>query len=807
MVAHSMTRAPSDGSWGEHSQESDTSTDAFQVSSDKVVSCQSVSSTWPSRNSLSSEDGSKLLQQAYVSEFSTNTTSEDGAEEDEDEEKEQLSFAELAMREDLLDKRGKPAFAKATHFVSHAWRYIFGPFVEAVRHWVEETGVSEDVTYFWVDAFVVNQNQSQKYPQEWWSTRFMQAVGEIGNTVLVLDSWHNPECFQRAWVIWEMYCTTVTGARLHITMGPETMEDFNETLVTSFEKVQTALSNIDVATSEAFSQTDCDMIHSEIKRTIGFIKLNELVQTRLMQWLLEKGKSRLKALKNEETGDLSVEPGASRIKLADNLARMQRETGNVAEAVVSFEALLTEVMAKLGPNHLFTLSCMNQLAVTYQKSGRMEEAMQLHKKSLTHRVEVLGLHHADALQSTSNLAVLISSQKPLTVSTFEEAQLLFKQAISGREVDCGPSHPSTLYTVSNLAKLLSDAPAPSLELFEEAEALHQRAVSKLTEKLHSTHPLTLTAMHNQAHHWLVFYEFTIGLDDETIEDKHSLAMRAEQLLRHVHNLRTEKLGKQHQDTLLTEQSLMKCNRLLRKLMRKSQFARHKEYTSWAELSVEEFTMPNTCDVFLKMRQRLKHYGVYFLLSELGDLGFVDVETGKLTTGMQPFNIFARLAGGVQVQASMAQEQAKLGKFQKDYLLVKNRPDNDDRWNSTEPAWLGKASMSERHRFLTIKNLHWEWFNVLTFGLVSALPRALRLLRDMKEAAHLWLKSQTDWSDSVGLYLNVHAHTTLHSFHLHIVDMDTLGPTWEHVCHKNLSIDDAIAALEIELDESRGETSV
>jgi hypothetical protein len=198
-----------------------------------------------------------------------------------------------------------------------------------------------------------------------------------------------------------------------------------------------------------------------------------------------------------------------------------------------------------------------------------------------------------------------------------------------------------------------------------------------------------------------------------------------------------------------------------------------------------------------MRRRLRHFGIDQLLSELVEQGYVDRESSKLTLGMQPFNIFARLAGGVQTQDSMTEENAMLGKFQEEFLLVCNRPENGDMWQSSDPAWLGKASMSKRHRFLTLRDLDWEWFNVLTFGLVSGPQKALRILNDMKAAAELWLKSQTDWSDWVGLFLHVHAHSSVHSFHLHIVDMNHLGPTWDHLCHKNLKIDDAIAAIQLE----------
>ena len=39
-------------------------------------------------------------------------------------------------------------------------------------------------------------------------------------------------------------------------------------------------------------------------------------------------------------------------------------------------------------------------------------------------------------------------------------------------------------------------------------------------------------------------------------------------------------------------------------------------------------------------------------------------------------------------------------------------------------------------------------------------------------------------------------------HLHIVDLDCVGPTFNHLRHKNLSIDDAIAVLEAEAGEGK-----
>mmetsp|Transcript_146609 Transcript_146609/g.372033 ORF Transcript_146609/g.372033 Transcript_146609/m.372033 type:complete len:916 (+) Transcript_146609:162-2909(+) len=729
-----------------------------------------------------------------------------------EEDQEMYSFAELAMEEGLKDSEGNPAFAQATHFVSHAWRYDFTSFVEALGNWLEVTGTPQEGTYFWVDAFVVNQHQGQEYPQEWWSTRFMQAVGEIGNTILVLEPWHDPVPFTRAWVIWELYCTSVTGARLHLTMRPQEMKNFNDTLVNSFEKVQTVLSNLDVSKSEAFHKVDQQMIHNEIKRTIGFTKLNELVQTRLLQWLMETARGRLVKMQ-QEIGLPSRREDPEKVKLLNdshklkgNLARMLRESGNVSEAEVCFRELFTELSTSKGASHLETLGCVNQLAVTLQKAGKNDEALTLHRDCLNRRVSLLGAVHADSLQSASNLAVLLSQQTPLSAKAFAEARELFLQAIRGREQTVGPDNVSTLYTVSNLAKHLSEAP-PSLastELLAEAEDLHRRAVQGLTDKLHEAHPLTLAAMHAQAVHWLTRVDMEAPSSpnsSSSTSPEHaggSMVRQAMEQLRMVHTLRTEKLGRQHPDTTITEQALKACTQRLRR-MRASKGV---TFTSWAELSLEEYPELRTAAQFSEARVRLRQYGADRLLAELEGRGVVDLETKLLTTGMTPFNIFARIAAGIMVQSNMVEEQPKLGEFQKHFMIVCNRAECDEMWESRDPTWMGKASMSKRHRMLILKDLHWEWFNALTFGIVTDLEAGIAKLKDMREAAHLWVRAQSDWPsiDRVGLFMHIYAHCSVNAFHLHIVDLENVGPTFEKMLYKNLPLEMAISVLEAEAKE-------
>merc|ERR1711920_33739 len=98
-----------------------------------------------------------------------------------------------------------------------------------------------------------------------------------------------------------------------------------------------------------------------------------------------------------------------------------------------------------------------------------------------------------------------------------------------------------------------------------------------------------------------------------------------------------------------------------------------------------------------------------------------------------FNVFARIAAGVMKQPTMVEAQSYLGKYQDEFAVACNRPECNDNWNNSSPAWVGKASMSKRHTLLIVKNLHWEWFNVITFGLISDLGAAYAKLNAMKEA--------------------------------------------------------------------------
>ena len=126
--------------------------------------------------------------------------------------------------------------------------------------------------------------------------------------------------------------------------------------------------------------------------------------------------------------------------------------------------------------------------------------------------------------------------------------------------------------------------------------------------------------------------------------------------------------------------------------------------------------------------------------------------------------------------------------------------------------------------MTVKDLDWRHFNVLTVGMfdpsrhssdsedgeaendkkrLELLDRAHGDLKLMKEAALAYTRApETDekWSKNIGLYFNCYPHSFVNSLHMHIVDLSVTGPTYAKLSPRNLSIDEVICVLGEELKE-------
>lgn len=137
------------------------------------------------------------------------------------------------------------------------------------------------------------------------------------------------------------------------------------------------------------------------------------------------------------------------LRCANNLAFYLGDLGEHAEA----EAILRENVAiarrRLGDRHLDTLSAINNHAHHLEMLGRLDEAHALLTECLEGRIAMLGEEAAHTLITMSNLATLTHKRNDVPA-----AEALFRRSIEIATRTQGPEHTDVLIKRNNLARLL-----------------------------------------------------------------------------------------------------------------------------------------------------------------------------------------------------------------------------------------------------------------------------------------------------------------------------------------------------------------
>ena len=134
-----------------------------------------------------------------------------------------------------------------------------------------------------------------------------------------------------------------------------------------------------------------------------------------------------------------------------------------------------------------------------------------------------------------------------------------------------------------------------------------------------------------------------------------------------------------------------------------------------------------------------------------------------------------------------------------YVILQNKPESDLHWAETSPEWVGKASMSQRHKLLSPIADHWTQFNVLTLGMDPMLgPSTALVMLDQMENLAMTYTKEHHWSGSnsgqIGLYFHCYPFNSIHTLHLHIVDLSCTGPTFDFYHYKNLPLNEVRKVL-------------
>ncbi|MEH2027735.1 tetratricopeptide repeat protein, partial [Nostoc sp.] len=172
----------------------------------------------------------------------------------------------------------------------------------------------------------------------------------------------------------------------------------------------------------------------------------------------------------------------------NNLALLYESTGRYSEAEPLHLQALELRKRLLGDNHPDVANSLNNLALLDESTGRYSEAEPLHLQALELRKRLLGDNHPDVANSLNNLAGLYES-----TGRYSEAEPLHLQALALRKRLLGDNHPDVAASLNNLAGLYE-----STGRYSEAEPLYQQALALRKRLLGDNHPHVATSLNNLA---------------------------------------------------------------------------------------------------------------------------------------------------------------------------------------------------------------------------------------------------------------------------------------------------------------------
>jgi tetratricopeptide (TPR) repeat protein len=421
----------------------------------------------------------------------------------------------------------RKGIGKANVFVSFAQLYKITIVIEALENFVCIQKLDPDSTFFFIDVFAIRQHKDGNIHACHLDDvkEIADLIGEIGHTVLILDPWHSPIVFKRAWCLFEVIESLQKGAKLTLALSTQAEKELINTLTKHFDDIQKVMNEIDVREAKCFDRKDAKSILGRIESEYGFAEMNALVISALRDWLTKVSYKALEKEKNDfglmsQVGSLLLDLGRRQealplleqalqgreatLKLThpdmlDSMSKMGRllhEMGRVDEALPFLKKALEGRQATLEPTHPDTLASKSAMARLLQDRGQAgdddcqlaraarAEALKLHRQVLEGRKATLGGAHPDTLLSVDNTGTVL-----MDMGRVEEALVLFKRTVEEIESTLGPMHPSTLRSVSSLSNALV-----CVGRLEEALPLLKRALKGTEASLRPMHPDTLTSV-------------------------------------------------------------------------------------------------------------------------------------------------------------------------------------------------------------------------------------------------------------------------------------------------------------------------
>ena len=365
----------------------------------------------------------------------------------------------------------------------------------------------ETEVFLWFDVCTINEHQPERVSKGF-SEKFMEAVGRIGHTLLVLTPFDQPMVLSRSWCLWEVFCTHKKECQLTICLPDTERRILLAESISSFSAVQDAFGKIDSSNARAGAQKDQDKIAEAIEASVGFQELDSLIFARLRGWAQATVDAAAAEALSHAGGRLTTKEALfaafASAKEMSIQGKHQQAASIWPEVIAGFEACfdLSNVMqSKFNYcQSLLNLDRLDEASVTIQqvvdflqglddaddlrrndasyervyddhhhysdeklvlvdakqmharvlmKQGRLHEAAAVFLDVFTAKTAALGPDHVTTVKAKNDYAVILQQQRQ-----FDEAAILFREIVASSTSLKGVRHPETLSSKGSLASCI-----------------------------------------------------------------------------------------------------------------------------------------------------------------------------------------------------------------------------------------------------------------------------------------------------------------------------------------------------------------
>ena len=162
-----------------------------------------------------------------------------------------------------------------------------------------------------------------------------------------------------------------------------------------------------------------------------------------------------------DAGALGEQPLA-RANARSSLGSVYSHLGLYKKSIHQYELALRLFEQERGDRHGDTLSTLNNLAITYNDIGRLDEAEQMFSRLIDLHRSITDELNQSVLSAMNNLALVYLKQGRL-----DEAEVLHRETLEGREKALGDEHFDTILSKMNLAYTLTERGRYRMSRFEK----------------------------------------------------------------------------------------------------------------------------------------------------------------------------------------------------------------------------------------------------------------------------------------------------------------------------------------------------